>query len=76
MKRHYQPTEDQAPLAPGAAQPDFAGRRAGDVAGSATSDVGAPQAAPIVPLAAPEDAAWWEEAEPVARTGGVCLLIA
>ncbi len=76
MKRHYQPTEDQTPLAPGAAQADFAGRRACAVAGSATSDAGAPQAAPVVTLAAPESAAWWEEAEPVARTGGVCLLIA
>lgn len=76
MKRHYQPTEDQAPLVPSAAQPDFAGRRACAVAGSAASDASAPYAAPVVTLAAPEGAAWWEEEEPVVRTGGVCLLIA
>jgi len=76
MKRHYQPTEDQTPLESGAAQSDFAGRRTCGVAGSATSDAGVPQAAPVVTLAAPAGGAWWEEDEPETRTGGVCLLIA
>lgn len=82
MKHQHKQPEVQSPLAFGEILPDLAGHPV-----DAAKDTeflqetqcltaGAPHPTPVVTLAAPEGSAWWEEDEPVTRTGGVCLLIA
>lgn len=72
MKRQHKQPEVQPSPAIGDGLPDLAGQQALAAVGLAIGNA----STPMVTLAAPEGSVWWDEEEPVARTGGVCLLVA
>jgi len=76
MKRQHNQSDDQSPRTAGDALPDSTGRQTFTYTGLATGTDGCAPASPVATLNAPMGEAWWDEEEPMTRTGGVCLLIA